>query len=277
MTVPKQPSGTGEPGSGGKDRGELGALGATALGAAGTTGLGLAFGMASAAVLLAGGWAYAAMYPESQIFGRVLVAGEDPSEIALTYDDGPNPAATPALLDVLAERRVRATFFLIGDFVRQERSLARRVAEAGHAIGCHSMTHPRLAWQRGRRVVWEIRESQHVVEDATGQAVRLFRPPHGARRPMVLGVARELGLTTVQWNVSCEDWALDSAAAVVQRAERGIARAGRRRVGSNVLLHDGSHRGLGATRMHTVEATRRLVEHFGNEGMRFVGVDAWAS
>ena len=259
----------------------LEAAGATAIGAAGTTGPGVAgvtaLGLAGAGVLLAGGWAYAAMYPESQIFGRVLVAGDDPREMALTYDDGPNPAATPALLDVLAEFGVRATFFLIGGFARREAALARRVAEAGHAVGCHSMTHPRLAWQSAGRIGWEIAESQRAVEDATGQTVRLFRPPHGARRPLVLRVARDLGMITVQWNVSCEDWAVNTAEAVVHRAERGLSRARRRAVGSNVLLHDGSHRGLGAARTHTVVATRQLIERYGPEGMRFVGIDAWAS
>ena len=95
---------------------------------------------------------YAALWPPSQLFGKVLVAGSDPSEIALTYDDGPNPAATERLLEVLARHEVHATFFLIGSFVRQRPDLARAIAAAGHLIGNHTMTHPWLAWQSSARI-----------------------------------------------------------------------------------------------------------------------------
>ena len=147
-------------------------------------------GALGATGLLAAGVAYAAFSPQSQIFGPVLIAGEDPREIALTYDDGPNPAATPQLLDVLAGHGVRATFFLIGSFVLREPALARRIADAGHAIGCHTVTHPRLIWQTDQRVVAEIAESQTIVEQTTGRAVQLFRPPFGSRRPLVMRTAR---------------------------------------------------------------------------------------
>jgi hypothetical protein len=103
-----------------------------------------AAGVAAVAGLAVGGWFYAALYPTSQIFGRVVIAGNDPGEIALTYDDGPNPAATPRLLEVLAKQDVQATFFLIGEFVRKEPGLVREIAAAGHAIGNHTMTHPWL-------------------------------------------------------------------------------------------------------------------------------------
>src|ERR1051326_7611717 len=80
--------------------------------------------------LLAGGCAYAALWPESQLFGRVLVAGSNPSEFALTFDDGPNDPWTPRLLEMLAEHQVRATFFLIGEFVRERPAIARQIVAA---------------------------------------------------------------------------------------------------------------------------------------------------
>ena len=89
------------------------------------------------------------MWPTSQIFGRTLIAGDDPSQIALTFDDGPNDAATPELLDVLARHWVRATFFAMGDFARQRPELVRQVAAAGHLLGNHTMSHPRLSMRAG--------------------------------------------------------------------------------------------------------------------------------
>src|SRR5260370_8486881 len=95
----------------------------------------------------AGTLAYAALYPQSQLFGPPLVAPPKPNEIALTYDDGPNDAVTQRLLEVLARHHVRATFFLIGRFVPQRPQLVRELAAAGHLIGNHPPTHPRLPSQ----------------------------------------------------------------------------------------------------------------------------------
>ncbi|MGB6304770.1 MAG: polysaccharide deacetylase family protein, partial [Acidobacteriaceae bacterium] len=96
----------------------------------------------AAGVLAAGAYAYAGMWPTSQIFGRCVVAAKNPRQIALTFDDGPNDPDTYRLLDVLAKYGVRATFFMIGRFVQERPEIARAVAAAGHLIGNHTMTHP---------------------------------------------------------------------------------------------------------------------------------------
>src|ERR1700744_6091575 len=98
----------------------------------------------AAAGLAVGGYAYAAMYPQSQIFGKAIVAGRDPNEFALTYDDGPNNQYTEQLLEILARHEVHATFFMIGRFVQQRGELVRRIRAAGHLVGNHTMTHPLL-------------------------------------------------------------------------------------------------------------------------------------
>lgn len=226
--------------------------------------------------LLAGGWAYGALYPPSQLFGRVIVAGNDPNEIALTYDDGPNPAATERLLEVLARHEVRATFFLIGGFVRQRPDLARAIAASGHLIGNHTMTHPWLAWQSPARIREELYGCNAALEDALGAPVRFFRPPHGARRPYVLSTARELGLTLIQWNITCFDWNSDSAEVIYAHAIKGITRNRHKRRASNVLLHDGGHLGLNAPRLASIEATDRLITRYKKAGTKFVTVDSWA-
>ncbi len=225
---------------------------------AGGTGAGIAG-------LLAGGYAYAANWPTSQVFGRTLIAGPDcdPQHhaLALTYDDGPSPRNTPALLDLLQEHGVRATFFLIGEHVRKHPDLARRVAAAGHVIGNHTMLHPNLARKGVGRVREELTGCQRMLEDTLGVRPVLFRPPYGARRPDVLRSARALGLTPVLWNVTAQDWKPISAEAVLARIDAGIARNRSRKTGSNVLLHDASHLD-GAefgSRENTVAVTRALL------------------
>ncbi|WP_348267262.1 polysaccharide deacetylase family protein [Edaphobacter paludis] len=224
---------------------------------------------------VAGGAAYAALWPQSQLFGRVLVAGSDPDEVALTYDDGPNDEATERLLEVLAQHQVHATFFLIGGFVRQRPALVRSIAAAGHVVGNHTMTHPWLSWQSAARIRQELAGCNAVLEDALGAPVRFFRAPHGARRPVVLRTAGELGLTAVQWNITAFDWNPVPAEKILGNVVRGIELNRSRKRASNVLLHDGGHLGIGQPRLPSVEATRLLLQNYKPAGMKFVTVADW--
>lgn len=232
---------------------------------------------AAAAGLAAGGCAYAALAPESQIFGRTLVAGSNPAELALTYDDGPNVRDTPRLLDLLAEHTVRATFFLIGNFVQERPELVRRIHAAGHLIGNHTTSHPWLPLLAPRRVRNELAFCTATIQEATGAPVRFFRPPHGARRPDILHIARSMGLTPVLWNAMGYDWqSRRSADSIATSLLRGIARNQQRGRGSNLLLHDGGHARMGADRSRSVEATRMILTRFAPGATRYVTVDAWA-
>jgi peptidoglycan-N-acetylglucosamine deacetylase len=225
--------------------------------------------------LTAGAYAYAALVPTSQLFGRTLIAGLDPDEVAFTFDDGPNEPYTQQLLDLLAQHQVRAIFFLVGNFVRLRPELARAILQAGHLIGNHTVSHPSLMWERPSRVHEELAGCNAVLEDVTGQAVRYFRPPFGARRPDVLRTAVELGLKPVMWNVTAHDWdATDpvALAARVQRIVRSNQRLGR---GSNILLHDGGHRQLGTDRSVTLAATRILLDSWAGTNLRKVSIDTW--
>jgi peptidoglycan/xylan/chitin deacetylase (PgdA/CDA1 family) len=232
---------------------------------------------ATTAGLLAGGCTYAALSAQSQLFGKVLIASGDPNEIALTYDDGPNDIVTERLLDVLADHNIRATFFLIGNYVRQRPQILRAVSSAGHLIGNHTMTHPWLAWQSPARIRGELADCNALLEDTLGIPVRYFRAPHGARRPAVLGIARSLGLTPVQWNILPGDWKPVGPEEIAARTIRGITRNRRRNRASNIVLHDGGQKSLGQPRLPTVEATKILLQKYGpRTGTKFVTVDSWA-
>lgn len=218
---------------------------------------------AAAAALSYLGWA--AMSPKSQLYGRTLVRLPDARQLAFTYDDGPNDPHTLRLLELLAKHEVKATFFLIGRFVRQRPEIARAVAEAGHEIGNHTFTHPNLILTPPAAVRQELEETQRAIEDATGATPRLFRPPFGGRRPDVLATARTLGLEPVMWNVSARDWVLRSGEAIAALVTKQFTG------GDIVLMHDGGHTGIGADRAATVDATRLLLERF-KDGREFVAI-----
>jgi len=224
--------------------------------------------------LAAGGYAYAAMWPASRVFGRPLIAPKRPGELALTFDDGPNPAWTPRLLDVLAGHGVRATFFMLGLHAEAEPELARRIAGAGHLIGNHSWGHPNLAVTPASRIREELARTKDALEQITGTPVKYFRPPFGARRPAVFRAARTLGLVPVLWNAMTSDWSDPSADAIVHRLASRIDRLERRGWAANIVLHDGDHMDLAAYREPSVSAADRLIARY-KDSHRFVTVDAW--
>ena len=219
--------------------------------------------------------AYATVSPASQIFGATLLAPRKPGELALTFDDGPNPTATPRLLDLLELHNIQATFFLIGRYALAEPQLVRRIINAGHSLGNHTMTHPRLPLCSHARIAAELTDAQHAIEDTAGTPVRLFRPPHGFRTPHVLRTASALGLTTTTWNLIANDWSLLTAEKIIARVEAGITRNQRRGFASNVVLHDGSQSSPAADRHRSVVAAAALIEHHLAQGAEFVLLDRW--
>ena len=239
------------------------------------TGIYTGLGAAGALGLAAGGCAYAALWPGSRLFGEALIAPRRPGELALTFDDGPNPAWTPRLLEVLAGHDLRATFFMLGRYAKAEPGLVRRIVAAGHLIGNHSWSHPNLALASAGRVREELTRTSQTLEQIAGAPVRFFRPPFGARRPTVFRIARELGLTPVLWNAMTSDWSEPSAERIAERLMRHIDRLERRGWAANIVLHDGSHLNLGADRGPSVAAAEMLVARY-KPSHRFVTLEAWS-
>ncbi len=215
------------------------------------------------------------MRPESQLFGRTLIAGDNPNEFALTYDDGPNERSTRDLLEVLHRFEAKATFFLIGKFVRQRPDIVRELQAEGHLIGNHTMNHPFLANKSESVIQAEIERCNLVLEDTLGEPVRFFRAPFGARRPAVLRCARALGLEVVQWNVQGNDWEPIGVHGIMQHLERGLRRVAQKKRGANILLHDGFDEAMGTDRSCTVRATELLLQKARREGRKMVTVDSW--
>ncbi len=189
---------------------------------------------------------YHTMSPTSQLYGRTFIGlGPGPRLLALTYDDGPNDPCTWRMMEVLERHGVKATFFLIGQYVQQKPEIARALVAAGHVIGSHTWSHPNLIFEQVPELRSELVQTRQAILDATGVETNLFRPPFGGRRPATLRTVKAFGLQTVMWNVSGHDWNAKSADEIVARVERQI------RGGDVILLHDGSHVRMGADRSRT--------------------------
>jgi len=238
------------------------------------TGVYVGLGVAACAGVAAGVYAYASMWPSSRLFGSALTAPPRPGEIALTFDDGPNAAWTPKLLDILATQGVRATFFLLGAQANAEPELVRRMAAAGHIIGNHTWSHPNLARSSSELIQEELRRTQQTLQHITGATVKFFRPPYGARRPEVFRVAREMGLQPVLWNAMVPDWSDPSPDRIAQRLSERIARLQQSGRAANIVLHDGGHSDPAANRQPSVLAAEKLIAQY-KPTHRFVTLELW--
>ena len=227
----------------------------------------LALVAGAGALAAAGVISYGAVSPSSQLFGRTFVAaGAASRQLALTFDDGPNDPHTLRLLEVLARHGVKATFFMIGRFVRERPEIARAVAQAGHVVGNHTFTHPNLFFASGSRLARELDDCDQALTEAVGEHSKLFRPPFGLRRPGTLRAVAGRGLTTVMWSVTAFDWKLPTAEAIERRV------AGQVRGGGVILLHDGGHQHMGTDRAPTVAATDSLIARYRGEGYSFATI-----
>ena len=158
---------------------------------------------------------------------------------ALTFDDGPDPATTPRVLDALDEVGAKATFFVIVRKAEAHPGLVKEILARGHSVGLHSYAHDRLfALRSERRVREDLERGISVLAAITGEPPVLFRPPIGHTNPTIARVVEDLDLVTVGWSVSAHD---GTAGANVDRV---IARVSSRlRDGAIVLMHDASERG----------------------------------
>jgi peptidoglycan/xylan/chitin deacetylase (PgdA/CDA1 family) len=223
--------------------------------------------VAGAVGLGAGIAAWGAFHPASQLFGPTIRFTGRKGAVALTFDDGPNPAATPRLLDLLDRNGVRATFFLIGRHVRACPQLAAEIAARGHVLANHTETHPRLTWLSTQSAAGELQRCQEAIEKAAGHAPEWMRPPYGARGPQVAAAVRQAGLrAVVMWSVWARDWKPQPPQPVIERLREV-------RGGDIVVLHDGAPGQLGADRSHTVAALEHWLPRWKEAGLEFVTLD----
>jgi peptidoglycan/xylan/chitin deacetylase (PgdA/CDA1 family) len=229
----------------------------------------------AAAAVAGAAISFGAVHPRSQLLGQTFFRTADPLKFALTFDDGPNPSITPRLLDLLDRHDAKASFFLIGQFVRECPDLAKEIAARGHLIGNHTQTHPNLFWLSPAAVRSELQQCQQSIEDATAATARYFRPPFGLRNPWVVSTARELGMRTVMWTLLPGDWREKSAdwlTARMQPIATHAKNAGNRATGDLLCLHDGAHRQLNGDRSRTLKALEYWLPRWRDLGLKFVTI-----
>lgn len=232
----------------------------------------------SALAACAGVVAYAAVYPRAQIFGQTLCRTNAARKLAITFDDGPNPALTPQLLDLLERYDARATFFLIGRYARECPRLVAETAQRDHLIANHTLTHPNLFWLSPDAIRDEIEQTQDAIAAATGSAPRWFRPPYGFRNPWVVKSAARFGMRTVMWSLIPGDWKprpleklIGNMQPIAARAQKNLA--SRNAAGDILCLHDGGHRALNADRTNTLKALEYWLPRWRDAGLKFVTIE----
>jgi peptidoglycan/xylan/chitin deacetylase (PgdA/CDA1 family) len=188
--------------------------------------------------------------------------------VALTFDDGPGPA-TQAVLDVLAQSGVRATFFVVGQRAAAEPEMLRRIVAGGHALGDHTWSHhtpsPRTGWKQ-RTLSREIERTKEAIFSATGLKPCLFRPPGGVIKG-ARTVTRSAGLSMILWSVDPRDWSAPPSNKFAPVIQKRVA-AGLEQEHPVILLHDG-----GGNRLATVAALAGIINDYRSHGYRFVTLD----
>jgi peptidoglycan/xylan/chitin deacetylase (PgdA/CDA1 family) len=186
----------------------------------------------------------------------------DPGHVALTFDDGPDPLSTPAILDGLERLGWQATFFLLGSMVRQAPALAREVVERGHEVGVHGDEHRSQVRRSPMAVSRDVTRCRDLIAEATGVELEWFRPPYGVLSGGSLAAAHRLELRTVLWTSWGRDWRAEATpGTVVADVVDGL------RPGATVLLHDSDCTSAPGSWKATLGALPGLAEAFARRGL----------
>lgn len=196
-------------------------------------------------------------------WGRSIAGWGDPRRVALTFDDGPNPASTPGFLDALRRHRVHATFFLLGCMAAHSPELCRSIAAAGHEVAIHGWTHRNLLLRGPIATYRDLARTRALLTQLTGRPPTHFRPPYGVFSTAALVAARSLGLTPVLWTCWGKDWTPSATPqGVLDTLRPGL------NGGATVLLHDSDDERTPDAWRSTLAALPRLLDECARRGLR---------
>ncbi|WP_406052187.1 polysaccharide deacetylase family protein [Kribbella sp. NBC_00889] len=178
--------------------------------------------------------------------------------VVLTFDDGPDAAYTPKILDILAKYEAKATFFEIGKNVTKHPELSKRIHDAGHSVQNHTWTHADLRHLSATAFRQQVTSTDQAIQAAIGSTPACLRPPYGGMDPTVRQRAKALGKDLVVWTVDSRDWTKPGTTAIVQRVLKNV------HSGSVILMHDG-----GGNRTQTVAALPTILKSLKAKGYGF--------
>ena len=182
-------------------------------------------------------------------------------KIALTFDDGPHPRYTDAILKILAENDIKATFFEIGINIKQYSTTTRHVIAAGHEIGNHTYSHTTMRHLSGKELQAEIEQTDRLLQELGYEPVSLFRPPQGICTDVLFDVMSSTGKRAILWNIDTLDWAHRSSDEIVREIEKHVGG------GDIILFHD-----YISGENTTIPAIKKLIPALKARGYQFVTV-----
>jgi peptidoglycan-N-acetylglucosamine deacetylase len=219
----------------------------------------------AAPVIVGAAWAVPALAPVVPTVARALdlaTTVDAPGAVAVTFDDGPHPKGTPAILDVLARHGVTATFFMVGEQVNRSPRLAAEVVAAGHGIGVHGHRHRNLLRLTPRQIADDLDRARMAIEDATATRPTLHRPPYGIYSWPAIHAVRQRGLTPLLWSGWGRDWARRATPhSIAAKATRHL------RAGDVLLLHDADDYSARGSHERTAKALTRILEAIAAAGL----------
>jgi peptidoglycan/xylan/chitin deacetylase (PgdA/CDA1 family) len=190
-----------------------------------------------------------------------------PGAVGLTFDDGPHPRGTPAVLEVLATAKARATFFVVGEQLRAHPCVAREIVAAGHRLAIHGDRHVCTSLRTPRALRADLDRCCALVEELTGTKATCYRPPFGIFSPLALAEARRRGWTPLLWSAWGRDWrAAATPASIAHDATRAL------RCGDVVLLHDADHYSAAGSWRRTAQALPRILDAIAARGLHAAAV-----
>lgn len=204
--------------------------------------------------------------PSATWFGDLVHHGPRGSnEVALTFDDGPNPPYSLEIARILDERGVKGTFFTVGKALEARPDVSKSLYEDGHLLGNHSYHHDAIRWlDPGYQ---ELDSTEDAFRRTLGVCPAFFRPPHGTHTPLMAKAVSDKGMTMVTWDDSAGDWATDDAALVAKRILDKV------KPGSIILLHDGIDGNIGADRTVILQALPMILDGLQERGLKPVRLD----
>lgn len=185
-------------------------------------------------------------------------------QIALTFDDGPDPRFTPQILDVLKKHHVKGTFFLMGSKVAKYPDIVRRIKREGHVIGNHTYWHPNLVKLNPGRIRKEVLQTEKVLNEVIGFHPHLFRAPYGSLNEHVIAELEKLDYAVIGWSIDTLDWKSLTAKEIQKNVYDFL------HPGAIILMHSGGHWTQDLS--GTVEALKVIIPQLKKKGMQFVTV-----
>ncbi|MBN1869573.1 MAG: polysaccharide deacetylase family protein [Candidatus Omnitrophica bacterium] len=201
--------------------------------------------------------------------GTIYRVKTDRPCVLLTFDDGPSPEWTPRILEELKKENIKAAFFMIGHHVKKYPDIARQVAAEGHTIGNHGFAHSVMFYYTMAEIEEEIKYTEHVIKEITGQTTKYFRPPKAWMNKNIKEKIKDMGYKTVLWSLNSKDWVSFNHKSMVNYISRHV------RNGDILLFHDSGNVSSteGGTRRQTVKSISLLARTLREKGFEFVSIE----